>query len=130
MEHRKALIDTSTIIDHLRKSDKQKSMLFNIADRVDLFVSSITVFELYAGATDERKKKDIENIINAVEVIPFSTDIAKEAGSLYISLKKENRMLEIRDIFIAATAATFNLPIVTLNREHFERIKKIELLSL
>jgi len=130
MEHRKVLIDTSVIIDHLRKRDKPKSMLFTIADRFNLFVSSITVFELYAGATDERKKKDIENIISTAEVIPFSTDIAKEAGELYISLKKENRILEIRDIFIAATAATFNLPIVTLNRDHFERIKKIELLSL
>ncbi len=130
MEHRKALLDTSIIIDHLRKRDKQKSMLFSIADRFDLFVSSITIFELFAGATDERKKNDIENIISAVKIIPFSTDIAKEAGVLYISLKKENRMLEIRDIFIAATAATLNLPIVTINRDHFERIKKIELLSL
>lgn len=130
MEHRKVLIDTSVIIDHLRKRDKQKSTLFNIADRFDLFVSSITVFELFAGATDERKKKDIENIISTTEVVSFSTDIAKEAGELYISLKKENRILEIRDIFIAATAVTFKLPIVTLNREHFERIKKIELLSL
>jgi predicted nucleic acid-binding protein len=129
MEHRKALIDTSIIIDHLRKRDKQKTMLFNIADRFDLFVSSITVFELFAGATDERKKNDIENIIGIAEVIFFSTDIAKEAGELYISLKKENRIFEIRDIFIAATAATFNLPIVTLNRKHFERIKKIKLLS-
>ena len=84
MEHRKVLIDTSVIIDHLRKRDKQKSMLFNIADRFDLFVSSITVFELFAGATDERKKKDIENIISATEVVSFSTDIAKEAGELYI----------------------------------------------
>lgn len=130
MEHRKVLIDTSIIIDHLRKRDKQKSMLFNIADRFDLFVSSITVFELFAGATDERKKKDVENIISTTEVISFSTDIAKGAGELYISLRKENRILEIRDIFIAATAVTFNLPIVTLNKDHFERIKKVELLSL
>lgn len=130
MEHRKVLIDTSVIIDHLRKRDKQKSTLFNIAGRFDLFVSSITVFELFAGATDERKKKDIENIISTTEVVSFSTDIAKEAGELYISLKKENRILEIRDIFIAATAVTFNLPIVPLNREHFERVKKIEILSL
>lgn len=130
MEHRKVLIDTSVIIDHLRKRDKQKSMLFTIADRFDLFVSSITVFELYAGATDERKKKDVETIISSAEVIPFSTDIAKEAGELYLLLKKENQMLEIKDIFIAATAVIGNLPIVTLNRDHFERVKKIELLSL
>lgn len=130
MEHRKVLIDTSVIIDHLRKRDKQKSVLFNIADSFDLFVSSLTVFELFAGATDETKKKDIENIISTAEVIPFSTAIAKEAGVIYISLKKESRIIEIRDIFIAATAAIFNLPIVTLNRKHFERIKKVELLSL
>lgn len=71
MEHRKVLIDTSVIIDHLRKRDKQKSILFHIADRFDLFVSSITVFELFAGATDERKKKDIENIISTIEVVSF-----------------------------------------------------------
>ena len=66
-----------------------KCTLFNIADRFDLFVSSITVFELFAGATDERKKKDVESIISAAEVMSFSTDIAKEAGELYILLKNE-----------------------------------------
>jgi len=97
MDHRKALIETSIVIEHLRKKDKRKSMLFNIIDNHELFISSITVFELFAGATDEKKKRDIENIISNIEVIPFSTEIAKEAGELYISLKKENQIIEIRE---------------------------------
>ena len=36
-------------------------------------------------------------------------------------------MIEFRDIFIAATCIENNLPIVTLNKKHFERIAGLDI---
>lgn len=43
------------------------------------------------------------------------------------SLKRKRKQLDIADLFIAATAATNNLPIATLNKKHFERVDNITL---
>jgi len=36
-------------------------------------------------------------------------------------------MVEFRDIFIASTSIEYNLPLVTLNKKHFNRIEHLEL---
>jgi tRNA(fMet)-specific endonuclease VapC len=127
MDRRKIIIDTTVLIDHLRKSDKRKSLLFTVIGKHDLFISAVSIFELYAGATDQRKTRDIEIIMGTLESLPLSTETAQKAGQLYLSLKKENLTLEIRDLFIGATAIIHKLPLLTFNKRHFERIKEISL---
>ena len=41
---------------------------------------------------------------------------------IYHQLRQVNKMIEFRDIFIAATALVYNLPVKTLNKKHFARI--------
>jgi len=130
MEYRKVLLDSSIIIDHLRKKDKSKSILYRITNKFELFISSITVFELYTGAIDELKQKDIEIILNYINVIPFDLETAKKSGAIYIYLKKKNKVIEIRDIFIATTSILNNLPLITLNVSHFEKIDEINILKV
>lgn len=127
MEHRKVLADTSIVIDHLRKSNKSASALFKSIDEYELSISAVSIFELYAGATDERKKTDIANTVSAFETLPFTHDIAVKAGELYIALKKSNRIIEVKDIFIAATAIVYDIPVFTLNKKHFERLEGVSL---
>ncbi len=123
MGNRDILIDTSIIIDHLRKKNKNRSHFYKLVDDHNLFISTVTLFELYSGATDKRRLNDIKNIINYVHILPFTSKIAKQAGELYISLKKDNMLVEIRDLFIGATALAHSLPIISLNQKHFNRIK-------
>lgn len=128
MESSELLIDTSIIIEHLRKTDKRRSTLFNIPETTSLFVSSVTVFELLAGAADTTKQKDVHTILDGIAVLPFDVASAEEAGKLYRELNSTNRLIEIRDIFIAATARANGLPIMTLNHKHFERVKGLKLI--
>ncbi len=46
MDRRKIIIDTTVLIDHLRKSDKKKSLLYRIIEKHDLFISTISIFKL------------------------------------------------------------------------------------
>jgi tRNA(fMet)-specific endonuclease VapC len=128
VEPSELLIDTSIIIEHLRKTDKSRSILFNITETTSLFVSSVTVFELKAGATDTAKQNDVDTILDGIAVLPFDIAAADEAGKLYRELNATNRLIEIRDIFIAATARANGLPIMTLNHKHFERVKGLKII--
>lgn len=128
MAARSILIDTSIIIDHLRKKNKNKSRLFKIINNHNLFVSTVTIYELFAGAADEQKKKDIHDFTALVEIIPFTYEIAEQAGALYLSLREKNKLIDIADIFIGATALAHDLPLMTLNIKHFERIEELNLL--
>lgn len=122
------LVDTSILIDYLRKKDKKKTQFYKIVNNYDLYVSTITLFELYAGAKDDRKMRDIENIIEYLEILPFTGNAAEKAGKIYISLRAENKVIEAKDLFIAATALSHDYPIMTLNVKHFDRIPNLNLL--
>jgi len=53
------VIDTSIVIEHLRAKDKSATTLFNLPEEEDLFISTVTLFELYSGATSPDKEKSV-----------------------------------------------------------------------
>jgi tRNA(fMet)-specific endonuclease VapC len=123
METREMVVDTSIFIEYLRAKDKKKSILFAIPDATQLYISSVTMYELLMGATDENKQKDIKLLTEDLPVLPFDESISKKAAEIYHQLRLENNMIDFRDIFIAATCIVFEMPLKSLNRKHFERIK-------
>ena len=128
MDDTRMVIDTTIFVEHLRKKNKLNSELAKLPNNSILFVSSVTVFELLTGATDSEKKFDVEEVLSDVFIIEFDRSVAERAAKIYRNLKGKNLMIEFRDIFIAATALTHNLPIKTLNTKHFNRIDGLELL--
>ncbi len=128
METGNLLIDTSIIIDYLRKKNKRNSQFYKIVGSYNLFVSAVTLFELFAGAKDEQKSNDINYILEYVEILPFTGATAKEAGEIYLKLRNQNKVIETKDLFIGATALFHDLPLTTLNVKHFERIEGLEII--
>jgi predicted nucleic acid-binding protein len=121
------VIDTSIFIEYLRAKDKKKTTLFTIPDSTQLYISSVTIYELLMGATDENKQKDIKLLTEDIPVLPFDESVSKKAAEIYHHLRLENNKIDFRDIFIAATCLIFDLPLKTLNKKHFERIKGLSL---
>jgi len=121
------VIDTSVFIEHLRAKDKFKTILYNLPSNVELFVSPVSLYELYMGATTSEKENDIKLITEDLAILPFNEFVALEAANIYHGLRLNNKMIEFRDIFIASTCLVNNLPLVTLNRKHFARIKGLEI---
>ncbi len=130
MESSHILIDTSILIEHLRKRNKRNSTLYHLIDTHVLYTATITEFELFCGATDERKRQDLQDILPLCQMLPLTSDIARQAGTVYQHLKQKNEIIDIQDILIAATAMTNELPVMTLNTEHFRRIDGLSLLPL
>jgi tRNA(fMet)-specific endonuclease VapC len=121
------VIDTGIFIEYLRKQDKSRTILASLPNDASLFVSAVTVYELMMGATDIQKKRDVEILLEGIPVLPFSEEVSIKAAEIYHNLRRRNLLIEFRDIFIDATAITFQLPIKTLNLAHFQRIESLEL---
>lgn len=122
------VVDTSVIIEHFHKKDKTATLLYQLADEPELYVSAVTMYELYMGAPTKEKMQDIAHITGDMMVLPFNDEVALQAGRIYHKLRSTNKMIEFRDIFIAATCLTFDLPIATLNHKHFRRIDDLKIL--
>ncbi len=125
MENRSILIDTSIIIDYIRAKQKENSLLYKLfKDDYEIFISAITTFEIYNGVNPNNLKL-IEIIFNKLHSISFNNHIAKYSSAIYNDLKSNNKIIEIRYIFIAATAIYKSLPLATTNRKHFNRIESL-----
>jgi tRNA(fMet)-specific endonuclease VapC len=129
MERERLLVDTSVLIDHLRKSQKEKTIFYQLNFRYDYVISSITEFEFLIGASP-RSIQFTADLLAMLPVLPFDTSCVKTASAIYHNLKAKNQIISLPDIFIAATAITFDLQLLTLNQKHFDRIKQIKLVPL
>ena len=129
MADRRILIDTSVVIDHFRKKNKEKSLLYELLKENTLFLSAISKFEFLVGAK-QNQIRQIENTIEAFYILSFNSYVANIASDIAKNLKAKNQVIEFRDIFIAATAVANNMSLSTLNVKHFEKIDELELLIL
>lgn len=116
------VIDTSVFIEHLRAKDRTKTTLFNLPFDTIIYVSAITVYELYAGATDLSKEKDIHTLLDGTTLLPFTEQTGAKAGEIFRYLRIHGLMIETPDILIGATAILHGLPVKTLNINHFSGI--------
>ena len=126
MEARKKLVDSSIFIDYFRKREKSKTILYKLSKNFNVVTSAICHFEIFTGV----KESDlvfVNKLFEDIEVIPFYKECAFKASEIYKTLKKKNKIIEFRDIFIGATAIVYNLELSTLNKKHFERIDDIRI---
>jgi len=122
------VVDTSVFIEFLRKKDKTNTVLYSISEVVPLAISPITLYELLMGATDNKKLYDVQLLTEDLLILHFDERVASKSGEIYHQLRKENKMIEFRDIFIAATCIVYEMPLKTLNIKHFERISGLTIL--
>lgn len=129
MENEVVLLDTSILIEYYRKKDKSKSVLFRLFQTYSIFaVSAVTHFEIYTGSGNEQI--DFWNdFFQEITVLPFNAEVSKEAANIDAILKRKRKQIAIPDLFIAATAIYHNIPLVTLNKKHFERVDEIQLVE-
>lgn len=56
MERERILIDTSILIDHLCKTQKDKTLFYRLSSQYNYMISAITEFEFSVGSTPKNRK--------------------------------------------------------------------------
>lgn len=119
------VIDSSIFIQHLRAKDRTKTEL-TLLNTSFVFVSSVTLYELFMGATTPAKWQDVRDVTQNIPILNFDGPVAEEAGRIFSHPQDERPDFRIRDIFIAATALAHQMPVKTLNQKHFSRIPGLQ----
>lgn len=107
------LIDSDIVIWFLKGRKKEVELLEELSKKGKLFCLVVTITEVRVGL----RKKPQEVIADLTKIffpLEVNLGIAELAGAF-----KQKYQLDIADMFIAATAASENLPLVTYNKKHF-----------
>lgn len=108
---RPVLVDSDIVIDHIRG--------IRPLPPLPLAYSVITRCELFAGRDDP---KGLRRLLAPLQEFPVDSEIAERGGTL-----KRDSQVPTPDALIAATALKHQLPLMTRNRRHFERVPGLTL---
>ena len=99
----KFLLDTNFIIGLLRK-DKNYISTFEEIKNNNLYISPLTVTEIYAGCR-ESEMEETEDLLQKVLTFPLSKLVSREAGKMIYNYSKRGKKIYIADNgFIEAKA--------------------------
>ena len=118
----KVLFDTDVLIEYLRGKDEAQRYIDNIQDVV--YMSSISMAELYAGVRKGEESRKLEIFIETFEVISLNKNIAK-IGGLYRNQYKPSHGTGLADALIAATAKEIGAQVITFNTKHFPMLNDV-----
>ena len=124
-------LDTSVIIDYLRGKKEAVELLNNLDGQMTS--SYLCLSELYEGVHRVKEKEEVEGRIKKFfsslsEVYALNENTAKKFGELRAELKKQGKVIEDIDIFLAATCLVYGEIMVTFNKKHFSHIQGLQIL--
>lgn len=70
-----------------------------------------------------------ERLVSPFEVIPCTPEVSWRYGRLYRYLKDNGLLIDANDLWIAATALAFGMPVVTRNEKHFGRVPELDVIG-
>lgn len=119
------LADTSFLIDYARGDGGAIQYLEENDEPVG--ASTIVLSELYRGLmhTQDMTVEEAQTKYEWVEALAFTRDCGAQAAEIYVRLREEGELIPRSDIYIAGTAMSAGVPIVTRDR-HFDRIDGLD----
>lgn len=84
--------------------------------------------ELAAGASLSERDRWRE-FLAPFRILPFHEDVAWQYGQSYRYLKAQGLLIGTNDLWIAATALAYDIPLATRNRRHFSRVPGLKIAS-
>ena len=114
------LLDTDVLVEYLRGREEAVGYLEGLAS--DLYVSVISVAELFAGARGDEEERSLRQFLLAFDAVPVSEKVAR-TGGLYRRDYGPSHGTGLADALIAATAEENGAKLVSFNRRHFPMVE-------
>lgn len=121
-------VDTSVLIDYYRKKNKSKTKLVELSKKYDFAISVITQFEILTGS-NLNQARFWETLFSNIKLLPMHGRDAEIASEIVKTLTKRNKIIGLKDIFIASSAIANDLQLSTLNLKDFKRVDNLKLLE-
>ena len=131
------ILDTSAVADIDRGGVDEK--VRTLDDEGRHAISMVSVTELRLGVElqygrDTQEYQDaidaLDRLVSRFDVLPISRPVATAAAEIIADLRADGQRLDdLHDVYIGATARTEQLPVLTANVDHFERIDGVRVIN-
>lgn len=126
------ILETTFLIDLERElvrgvAGPAHSLLERLA-RQPLYLTFTIAGELAAGVSLSERSR-WEELISPFHILACTQDVAWQYGSTYRYLRQQGLLIGGNDLWIAAAALAYAMPLVTRNVEHYRRVPGLEVVA-
>ena len=123
------ILDTNTLIYFFKGQGRVAERLFREAP-ADIAIPAVVIYELQTGieksASPRKRTRQLNSLMEAIKVLPFSTDEAKASARIRAQLEKKGTPIGPYDVMIAGTALAHQATLVSHNLAEFKRVKGLK----
>lgn len=129
------ICDTSVLVDIDRGGSEVERRVEKLDDEGPHAISIVTVTELRLGihlsdSDPEKRRTKLDRLLSRFELVEISRPVAVAAADIIATLKDQgNSLNDLHDVYIGATARVEQLPVLTANVSHFERIEDVDVVD-
>jgi len=132
------LCDTSVLVDIDRGDGSVPDRVRRLDDEGRHAIAAVTVTELRLGVnkqyddTDERAgaHQELDRLLSRFEIVDVGRSVATTAADITAELRARGEPLhDLHDVYVAASAAVEQLPVLTANVDHFEGIDDVRVVE-
>ena len=124
------VLDTDILVAFMRGNGEAIDKIRKYYDDgIPVLTTSITTFELFRGVhastNPEKNMRDVESLIEDIDILQFDTRASRIVSKLYGDLKRKENLVDILDQFIAGITIANNETLVTRNVKHFSKMRSL-----
>ena len=116
-------LDTNIIIDFIKGDKETIEKITELSKLSDLYLSIITVCEIYKGLCNEKKSEKeggtIASLFDSLYILDLDYNAAREFKEIYAKLKNIEEVKNEFDLIIAAIVKSNDLTLITKDKKHF-----------
>ncbi len=124
------LADTDVLIDYLAGAQPVRDRIAAYVDTEQLQTTAVNCFELLSGAGPGKRGHAVRRLVEALVVLSLDRAAAERAAEVRRKLERAGRPIGMGDSLIAGIALAHNLPLLTRNRSHFDRVEGLKLVDI
>jgi predicted nucleic acid-binding protein len=127
MDSVQLVIDTDIIIDFLRHKSK---LLQEAVEKYNCGITAVSLYELQAIAVrSPRQEELLAEFLTIIAVLPFDQSSATSAAQVWRDLQLQGQGIGLPDTLIAGICLANDVPLLTNNQKHFQRVINLKLID-
>ena len=129
---RELILETSFLVDLEREARREApgaAFRFLEAEAESSLLVTFTIAgELAAG--ESLAERDVwDELLSSFRVLESNREVCWRYGELYRAQRRTGEIIGANDLWIAATALAYGVPVVTANVAHFGRVPGLEVVN-
>ncbi len=128
-----AIVVDTDIVSYIFKKDTRSELYKPHLLQVTKFISFMTLAELrrwkFQSNWSEIKNEKFEKLLSDFGVIYADEELCNFWATITNDSFKKGRPIATADVWVAAVALIFDIPLVIHNRKHFENVENLNIIS-